>query len=56
LYINDLHTTEIKDTIIMVSDILYEKQNKERKLKNKNYIYVIGYVFCIGVIVTYLIL
>jgi len=56
LYINDVHSNEIKETIVMVSDILYEKQNKERKLKNKNYIYVIGYVFCIGVIVTYLLL
>jgi len=47
--INNIHKNEIddtiKDTIIMVSDILYDKQKKESiMLYHKNYIYIIGYM------------
>ena len=37
LKINDTHNNEIKDTIIMISDILYTKQKKDTKIFTKQY-------------------
>ena len=53
-YINDNHKINIKDTIIMVSNILYDKQKKERILHDNKCVYIIGYTVVIAFFIAYL--